>query len=40
MINELGRFPTRSENVYFDNNEHARLQFLLMCFVLHMPKII
>ena len=23
MINELARFPTRSENVYFANNEQA-----------------
>ena len=23
MINELARFPTRSENVYFVNNEQA-----------------
>ena len=37
MINELGRCPTRSENVYFANNEQASLQSLLLCFVLHMP---
>ena len=41
MINEPGRCPTRSENVYFGNNElEHRLQPLLLCFVLHMPSII
>ena len=43
MINELGRSPTRSENVYFANNEQVcsfRLQSLLLCFILHMPNII
>ena len=25
MINELVRFPTRSENVYFANNEQASI---------------
>ena len=25
MINELARFPTRSENVYFANNEQASI---------------
>ena len=41
MINEPGRCPTRSENVYFGNNElKHRLQPLLLCFVLHMPSII
>ena len=25
MINELARFPTRSDNVYFANNEQASI---------------
>ena len=40
MINELARFPTRSGNAYFANNEQHRLQSLILCFVLHMPNII
>ena len=40
MINELADSPTRSENVYFANNEQASIDdgsHLLLCFVLHMP---
>ena len=29
MINELVRFPTRSDNVYFANNKQASIAF---CF--------
>ena len=36
MINELTRFPTRSENVYFANNEQAPIAVFTV-FVLHMP---
>ena len=34
MINELGRCPTRSENVYFANNEQASLAVFnaVFCF--------
>ena len=33
MINELARCPTRSNNVYFANNEHASLAFTAaFCF--------
>ena len=34
MINELGRCPTRSENVYFANNEQASIVVFtaLFCF--------
>ena len=33
MINELGRCPTRSDNVYFANNEHTLLAFTAaICF--------
>ena len=34
MINELGRFRTRSENVYFDNNDHASIAVFtdVFCF--------
>ena len=37
MINELARFPTRSENVYFVNNEQGSIAVFT---VLHMPNII
>ena len=43
MINELASSPTRSENFYFANNEHASIDdrsHLLLCFVLYMPNII
>ena len=43
IINELAGSPTRSENVYFANNEQASIDdrsHLLLCFVLHMPNII
>ena len=40
MINELARSSTRSENVYFANNEQALLQSLLLCFALDMSNII
>ena len=39
IINELGLCPTRSNNVYFANDEGACLH-LLMYFVLHMRNII
>ena len=44
MINELARSPTRSENLFREPilltmNKHL-LQYLLLCFVLHMPNII
>ena len=33
IINELGRCPTRSDNVYFANNEQASLAFTAaFCF--------
>ena len=33
IINELGRCPTRSDNVCFDNNEQASLAFTAaFCF--------
>ena len=32
MINELARFPTRSENVYFANNEQAWIAVLTAVF--------
>ena len=38
IINELGHCPTRSDNL-IKINKHC-LQFLLLCFVLHMPNII
>ena len=36
MINELACFPTRSENVYFANNEQASIVVLtaVFCFCL------
>ena len=37
MINELAGSPTRSENVYFANNEQASIVVFTACFVLHMP---
>ena len=42
MINEPPRFPTRSENVYFANNEQASIAVFtaVFCFILHMPNII
>ena len=34
MINKVGRCPTRSDNVYFANNEQALLAFTAaICFV-------
>ena len=35
MINELGRFPTRSENVCFVNNEQASVAVFtaVFCFI-------
>ena len=32
MINELARFPTRSENVYFANNEQALIAVFTAVF--------
>ena len=33
MINKVGRSPTRSDNVYFPNNEQASLAFTAaICF--------
>ena len=32
MINELGRCPTRSENVYIDNNEQASIVLFTVVF--------
>ena len=33
MINKVGRCPTRSDNVYFANNESASLAFTAaICF--------
>ena len=32
MINELARFPTRSENVYFANNEQASMAVFTAVF--------
>ena len=32
MINELARFPTRSENVYFVNNEQASIAVFAVVF--------
>ena len=35
MINEIARFPTRTENVYFANNEQASIAFScidMFCF--------
>ena len=37
IINELAGSPTRSENVYFANNEQASIVVFTACFVLHMP---
>ena len=36
MINELARFPTRSDNVYFSNNEQASIAVFaaVFCFTL------
>ena len=35
MINELARFTTRSDNVYFANNEQASIAVItaLLCYV-------
>ena len=35
MINELARFPTRSENVHFANNEQASIAVFaaVYCFI-------
>ena len=35
MINELARFPTKPENVYFDNNEQASIAVFtaVFCFI-------
>ena len=32
MINELARFPTRSDNVYFANNEQASIAVFTAAF--------
>ena len=32
MINELARFPTRSDNVYFANNEQASIAVFTSVF--------
>ena len=32
MINALGRFPTRSESVYFANNEQASIAVFIAVF--------
>ena len=40
MIKEHARFPIRSENVYFANNEQALSVVFTACFVLHMSNII
>ena len=32
MINELAQFPTRSENVYFVNNEQASIAVFAVVF--------
>ena len=32
MINELARFPTRSDNVYFANNEEASIAVFTAVF--------
>ena len=32
MINELARFPTRSDNVYFANNEQASIAVFTAVF--------
>ena len=36
MINELARFPARSDNVYFSNNEQASIAVFtaVLCFTL------
>ena len=34
MVNELGRSPTRSENVYFPNNEQVSIAVLTAMFCL------
>ena len=35
IMNELGRFPTKSDNLYFANNEQASLAFTVaFCFAL------
>ena len=35
MINELARFPTKPENVYFGNNEQASIAVFtaVFCFI-------
>ena len=40
MINKLARFLTRSDNVYFANNEQASIAVFTAVFFLHMPNII
>ena len=35
MINELGRSPTRLENVYFANNERASVADLYCCVLFY-----
>ena len=32
MINELGRYPTKSENVYFANNLQASIEIFSVVF--------
>ena len=39
MINELAGSPTRSENVYFANNEQASIAVFTAMFCLHMLNI-
>ena len=38
MINELARFPTRSDNVYFANNEQASIAVFTAVFCFTHPE--
>ena len=40
MINELAHSSTRSENIYFANNELISIPVFMLCLVLNMPNII
>ena len=40
MIDELARFPTRSENVYFANYEQASISVFTAVFCLNLNYII
>ena len=40
MINELAGSTTKSENVYFVNNEQASIAVFTAFFVLHMQNMI